>query len=216
MASLAVSIKSSIALKVIAYIVNAYIWLVFKTCKISIDIAAEAEQILSKQTQCILVFWHGRILPFPKLMARYNSFATVVSTHRDAEYLAQVLSMHGHKLIRGSSNKNSISAMMGMVKHIKSGDSIAITPDGPKGPRFKIKGVVLQIAEKYNLPIIPVSYSASHAKVFSSWDRFILPIPFKSKIEIKIEGPVLPQDLEQFMCAQIYDLDEKTDLKMDY
>ncbi len=112
--------------------------------------------------------------------------------------------------------------MRNILKQINDGKSLAITPDGPKGPRFKIKGSVVQIGKKYGLPIIPAAYSASKAIVFKSWDRFILPIPFFSKIEINIGAPFYPKgldndvSLESIMLKQVKAIDDSLNLKIDY
>lgn len=128
--------------------------------------------------------------------------------------------MQGHKLIRGSSGKNGISAMMGIVRHIKAGNSIGITPDGPKGPRFKIKGNTTEIARRYKLPIIHCTFSARNAKVFNSWDRFVLPIPFRSELIIALSAPMFDEmndeQLEFLMLKQVQNVDAKIGLKIDY
>jgi lysophospholipid acyltransferase (LPLAT)-like uncharacterized protein len=72
---------------------------------------------------------------------------------------------------------------------LKSGAALCITPDGPRGPRFKVGGQVASIAKISKAPIVPTSYGISRRKVFGSWDRFILPLPF-SKIEFYLGDPI--------------------------
>ena len=65
---------------------------------------------------------------------------------------------------------------------------LVITPDGPRGPRFKFKPGALLLAQMSGRPILPMSYAASHAWLIK-WDRFVIPVPF-SRIAIAIGPPV--------------------------
>lgn len=205
-----------------ALAIRIYVWLIFKTCKIEKNFDSEALDILKNKKQYIIAFWHSRILPFPKFLSTYSNISAVISSHNDAEYLAHILKDYGFELIRGSSRKQSLFAMFGIIKAIKSGKSIAITPDGPKGPRFKIKGNIINLCNKFNIPIIPATYSAYPAIVFNSWDRFILPLPFISKVKIEIGKALLAKDittsihLEKLMLKQVKAIDKQTNLKIDY
>ncbi len=153
-------------------------------------------------------------------MTKIGRFTAVISSHGDGEFLSHAIESYGHPTIRGSSRKDSTNAMRGIIAAIKSGISICLTPDGPRGPRFKIKGNLTNLAVKYKLPIIPVCYSASRAKVLSTWDRFIIPYPF-SKIIIELGDPVnlkKPDDafLEEVMNSQMKQLDEIMNLRVEY
>lgn len=74
--------------------------------------------------------------------------------------------------------------MKEILHKAKSGYDIAFTPDGPRGPGQKAQPGVIQIAKFTGLPIIPASFSASRRKVFASWDRFLVPIPFSRGVFI--------------------------------
>ncbi len=153
-------------------------------------------------------------------MTKIGKFAAVISAHGDGEFLSRAVESYGHKAIRGSSRKNSLNAMRGIISSLKSNLSVCITPDGPKGPRFKIKGNISNLAAKFKIPIIPICYSSSHAKVLDTWDKFIIPYPF-STIMIEIEDPIYlskadDQMVESIMNTQMQNLDKKMNLKVEY
>lgn len=113
--------------------------------------------------------------------------------------------------------------MRGLLKTLKQGRGICITPDGPKGPRYKINGNITALAAKFGLPVIPLCFSASSAVVLNTWDKFIIPLPF-SKIYIELGKPIYfkgeasgnNEILAEEMFNQMINLDKKSSLKVDY
>ena len=75
-----------------------------------------------------------------------------------------------------------MQAFRKMVKRIQLGESIAITPDGPKGPKEKVKDGIIKLAQITNTPIIPLVWATRKFKIVNSWDNFILPYPFTKGI----------------------------------
>ncbi len=200
--------------KLVSWILKIYILFVLKTNRISLNIPYASINILKKNQQCLLLFWHSRIAIMPAIINQISpthKFSAVVSQHRDGEYLSHFIQRFKYESIRGSSNKGAIKAMSEIIINIKKGNSIAITPDGPRGPAMKIGGSVVVLAQKYGIPIIYMSYAASKFKELNSWDRFLLPLPF-GKITIVCSEPwILEKDqdkmeitnkLENFMQKQ--------------
>ena len=213
-------LKSKSFVTLAVAIINFYVFLLFLTCRFTIKQSAKSKEILDEKKLCIISYWHSRILIFPKFMTRYGKFAPVISSHGDGEFLSRAVSSYGHDPIRGSSGKNSLNAMRGILTALKSNCSICLTPDGPRGPRFQIKGNISNLAVKFHIPIIPICYSTSNAKILQTWDRFIIPFPF-SKINIDISEPIFlkkADDLKvtEIMMAQMSELDKKLKLKVDY
>lgn len=126
----------------------------------------------------IFAFWHSRILPVAYTHKGYGA-AIMVSQSEDGEIIAQVIHRQGHEPVRGSSSKGGREALdqirMALEKNIRPG---VIIPDGPQGPRFKVQHGIINLAKKTGYPIIPITASFKKMKVFSSWDRFVLPYPF--------------------------------------
>ncbi len=106
----------------------------------------------------------------------------LISRHRDGEYIARTMSYFGFDSIRGSTTSGAVSALKEILRKAQEGYDIAITPDGPRGPRQQIQMGVIEIARLTGLPIVPVSFSASRKKIFRSWDRFLFPYPFSRGI----------------------------------
>lgn len=124
----------------------------------------------------IYVFWHRNIIPL--LIDRRNeNNVVIISSSRDGDFIAEPAKAFGYHVVRGSSTRGGRKALSEMIKLTKN-HSIAITPDGPKGPVYKMKEGALQLAYLSGLPVCAVKVSVSSAKIFNSWDRFILPKPF--------------------------------------
>ena len=128
----------------------------------------------------IACFWHGRLLAMP-FAYKGDRLKVLISRHLDGEFIARVIGYFGLGTVRGSHRKGGISSIREMIAELSEGTNIAITPDGPKGPRHKVKDGIIELARISRKPIVPVTYGASKKKLFNSWDRFLFPYPF-SKI----------------------------------
>ncbi len=141
----------------------------------------EAVDRLRQEGQNIIAcFWHGRLLAMP-FAYKGQRLKVLISRHADGEFIARVIGYFGMGTVRGSYRKGTVSSIREMIAELAEGTDIAITPDGPKGPRHKVKEGIIELARLTRRPIVPVTYGASKKKLFDSWDRFLLPYPF-SKI----------------------------------
>ncbi len=103
----------------------------------------------------------------------------MVSGSEDGEFVARILKRQGHEAFRGSTTRGGIKALSGLIKKLKEEQGPGlIIPDGPQGPKFKVKLGIIILARETGYPILPFSCSAKKIKIFASWDRFILPYPF--------------------------------------
>lgn len=175
----------SLGLIVLPFVLNVLV----KTLRIQI------ENIDSlKFGNLVLMFWHGKML-CGWLLGRNKNFYAVVSQSKDGEILSRLLKKWNYKLIRGSSSKDSKEVMNLMVETLKHGYSLAITPDGPRGPREKMKIGGLIAAVRAEKPIVLCGIKYEKKFVFNSWDKFELPKPF-SKVYIKLSEPkIFPSGL---------------------
>ncbi len=174
-----------------------FIDLLFSTIRTESVGLDKVESILSSK-RFIFAFWHSRILLISYLYKNWNG-VILVSASKDGEIMARVLQRQGHETIRGSTRRGGARALAAQIRKIREKQRPgAVIPDGPTGPRFKAQPGVIILAKKTGLPIIPVSYSAKRRKVFSSWDRFILPCPF-TKCRIVYGDPVyVPEDADEY------------------
>ncbi len=125
----------------------------------------------------LLMCWHEALLPL-LWRHRHSGIAIVVSQARDGQYLADLAASIGYRLIRGSSNRGAIRALLGAVKELQTGHPVAFTPDGPRGPRRELKPGVIRAAQKAGGIIIPMHAEADRAWRLDTWDRLAVPKPF--------------------------------------
>lgn len=125
----------------------------------------------------ILSFWHDQLLLMVKGY-RGDRIKVLISASRDGELIARVMGCFGVGTVRGSSSRGGRQAFREMVALGKEPCDLAITPDGPKGPRHQLKEGVAQVARMTGRPVIPMAFASSRGHRFGSWDRFLLPYPF--------------------------------------
>ena len=85
---------------------------------------------------------------------------------------------YGFEAVRGSSSRRGSTALLQLADVIASGRDVLITPDGPRGPVYRLGGGIIFLAQKTGVPIIPVNFEYSSYWRAHNWDRFIIPKPF--------------------------------------
>jgi hypothetical protein len=122
----------------------------------------------------ISTFWHGRLSMMPFIRYQGNDTTALVSQHRDGEMVSRAFTTLGIKTVRGSSTRGWVGGIKGLLKAIKAGSDIAITPDGPRGPRYKAEAGAVKLASKTGLQIVPITFGASKKKLLGAG----MPSPF--------------------------------------
>lgn len=135
-----------------------------------------------------LLLWHGQLLPLLYIM-RFQSIACLISTHKDGELIAQVAKRLGCKLVRGSSSRGADRALLGLVRALKDGYTIAVTPDGPRGPYRSFAAGALVAAHRAEAPVVAFGVHATRAWYLKSWDQFMIPKPF-ARVTIVFDVPM--------------------------
>lgn len=120
---------------------------------------------------------------------RNRGLCGLVSQSKDGEYMARILLGMGFNVIRGSSTTGGSQALRALTKAARAGYSIAVTPDGPKGPIFKVHPGIIFIAQKAGIPVIPAACALSNKKTLRSWDKYQFPLPF-GRIEAVYGEPI--------------------------
>jgi len=138
--------------------------------------AAQDARLLSGE-RCIYAFWHARMLPLV-ISHRGRGVVVLISRHRDGEWIARTIEALGFRTARGSSTRGAQSGVLEMLGMAERGHSLAITPDGPRGPARRVKPGLVYLASRTGWPIVPVTAAARAAWVLRSWDRFRVPRPF--------------------------------------
>jgi lysophospholipid acyltransferase (LPLAT)-like uncharacterized protein len=134
----------------------------------------------------IYVFWHENIL-VPLYLRGHCDLAMLLSKHRDANILARVAHHMGFDCVRGSTNRGSAAALLDMARRGKH-MHLAITPDGPRGPRRTLAIGPVYLASRTGLPIVPMGFGADRPWRAKSWDRFAVPRPFS-----QVRGVIGPE-----------------------
>ncbi|MFQ5896744.1 MAG: lysophospholipid acyltransferase family protein [Candidatus Methylomirabilia bacterium] len=133
----------------------------------------------------IYAIWHGRILMAPYLYSLYGPSRPIrimASRSRDGELVARFMKRFGFQVVRGSTTEGGSEALRALARHLRQGKAVAVTPDGPQGPRYIVQPGVIALARLSGAPIIPFTFSAAPAWRLSSWDEFLIPRPFTRAI----------------------------------
>lgn len=123
----------------------------------------------------------------------------LISRHRDGGLIADTIGWFGLDTVRGSSakpgrekDKGATAALMEMLRKLKSGEYVGITPDGPRGPRMRATDGVAAVARLAGVPVIACAYSARRRRLLSSWDRFVVALPFTKGVFVWGEPIAVP------------------------
>jgi lysophospholipid acyltransferase (LPLAT)-like uncharacterized protein len=148
----------------------------------------------------IHAFWHGHLLLMPYAYPG-GRMAVMISEHRDGEYIARTMERFGHRSVRGSTTSGGAAALRQAVRLARDGYDLGFTPDGPRGPRHKAQMGVVMAARLSGLPILPVAFAASPAKMLGSWDRFVVPMPFSRAVfaygePLRVDSGAREQEME--------------------
>ncbi len=140
----------------------------------------------------IWAIWHNRLFPLPVIylrIARDRCLSGLTSPSTDGAILSAVLRRFGIQSVRGSSNKRAAQSLVECRRRLLSGSDLAITPDGPRGPRCVAAPGVVQLARLTNCPLMPVKVDYSSKWQLKSWDRFQIPRPF-ARVTITVLPPM--------------------------
>ena len=158
--------------KFIGIITAYFIKILIKTTRYEVVKSPEAE----KYSQAIIVFWHRKIVPAMIATEYLGKKASIVSSSKDGDILEEVLKRFDNTIIRGSSSRDNIKSLKETLRMAKSGYTIGIAIDGPRGPIYEPKPGALYIAMKTGVPMIPVGGYTNKKWIFKkAWDKFELP-----------------------------------------
>ncbi|MBA2116035.1 lysophospholipid acyltransferase family protein [Bremerella alba] len=149
----------------------------------------------SCQRRGIYVFWHEYIT-FPFALRGHCNVSMLLSRHRDAEWLAHAAELEGFGTVRGSSSWGSIAALKELIK-VSRTQHLAITPDGPQGPRRTMAPGPIYLASKLQMPIIPMGFGMDRPFRLGTWDKFAVPRPFSRARLIMGQAIDIPRELSK-------------------
>lgn len=153
-----------------------------------------AEDFVSGKVNMLGCFWHGRLClaPFTWKLGKYP-VDMLISNHTDGKMISDAIGHLKIGTIVGSTGKGGTTALKKIVSTLRDQNSVCYTPDGPRGPRYIAASGGIMAAKLAKAPMIPAGLSCRFAIRFSSWDHFLLPLPF-NKIAIVWGEPIfIPQ-----------------------
>ena len=171
-------LRSNAVQSVLCLLAANYIRFVYLTSRWRVVGGDIPKRFWDEDKMFLLCFWHGRLMMMPYCWDMSKPVHMMISMHRDGRLLSDTVAHLGIKTIVGSTSKGGAAALRTMVKTVKAGDYVGLTPDGPRGPRMRAQEGIITIARLAKVPIIPIGYASSRAKVFGSWDRFVAALPF--------------------------------------
>lgn len=159
----------------------------------------------------IVAFWHERLAVMPELRrrafglpgAKPAEIHALTSLHRDGRLIGEILQRFGFQVVHGSSSRGGPAALRRLSRLLPQGAHVAITPDGPRGPRRQAAPGLAQLAALSGAPILPCAAQTTRHVVTRSWDRMILPLPFGRGVIVCAPTIRVPRDNWQNHLAAI-------------
>ena len=188
---------------IIPFLIRVIMGLITLTCRVRWINKDAYQQAMQSDQAFILSMWHNSCTIAAWVM-KGSRITVMVSDSKDGEYVSRLASYFGINTIRGSSSSGSEKAIRSALRLLAQKKPIAITPDGPRGPIYKMKSGALWFAASSKSPIIPLHIESSRQWVFNSWDKHCFPKPF-STIYVGVGDPIylereeLETDIDQVM-----------------
>lgn len=205
----------------LGWILCVYVRMVGKTTKFDMSGVEKFYKVFEKDNSLIMIAWHGRVALLPYFWDNKRKLKALVSPHRDGQLIAKLLKSFGLGVIGGSTNNNANGAAISLMRTLKKNDSIAIIPDGPRGPAMKLSMSPIYYAQKTGKPIVGMGYSIKGSKLARSWDSMLIPPIFSKGITFATEPFYIPKDatkaelekyrlqIEKNLNDLMYDADKK-------
>ena len=172
---------------VLPVLVRGLVDLFWLTMRVKIENEENVLPFHARRQGVVLSFWHDQMLLMIKAY-RGPGIRALISASRDGAIASAIMRRFGCGQICGSSSRHGAAALKEMVRLVESGVDVAITPDGPRGPRHEMKMGVAQVGKLSGCPVFVVAFTCNRGHRFASWDRFLLPYP-GARCVFRYSGP---------------------------
>jgi lysophospholipid acyltransferase (LPLAT)-like uncharacterized protein len=179
------------------WLIHRYIRFVYFTNRWSVEGEERPRRLSEEGRSFIVAFWHGRLLMMPLAWHGLVPFHMLISAHRDGRIIAGAMGYFGIDTVAGSTSRGGSAALRTMLKRLKEGDCVGITPDGPRGPAMTASIGIVNLARLARVPILPLVYATSRRRVLKTWDRFHLALPFGRGVYLWGEPIEIAADLDE-------------------
>ena len=188
-------LKHFIVQQLLAFIAFIYIVFVKITSNIKYENIDSPTKYWKNKKPFILAFWHGQLMTFSYTWKINKKLNILASSHSDGRFGASIARYFKLNNIPISSDGNNLS-LRPIFKILNSNNYIAITPDGPRGPKEKVSEGIIKIAKISKVPIIPVGFGSSKNFCLKSWDSFLITLPFSKCRIVWGDSITIPENLE--------------------
>lgn len=180
------------------------------------------QKVLNDGCPLIICFWHGRMAMHPCAWYWDKPFSMLLSKHRDGSFIRDVLGCFNIQSIEGSTSRGGAQAAVQIIRALRQGVTVGITPDGPRGPCEKVSQGIAYLAKISGARVIALSFSQSRLKRLNTWDNFCFPIPFSKgvfyysaplEIAEQDEESEVMQKIEHMLFDIVEDADSHVRLK---
>jgi lysophospholipid acyltransferase (LPLAT)-like uncharacterized protein len=152
--------------KILPPLLYIFLLILRSTLRVKYINKSPLDEVSLKASAALICFWHARLLMMP-FAKKWGPTKVLISLHRDGEFIARVMRFFNVGTIRGSYKKMSISSLREIMSNLRAGIDVAITPDGPKGPRYTVKSGIIDLARLSGKTIVPLTYGAGKKKLFN-------------------------------------------------
>lgn len=170
--------RSRLGRAVLVWLYARFAMFVFATTRWRTHGRENADALFRADRPFITAFWHGRLMLAPHGWQAEPPVHVIISRHPDGESIARATRHLGVVPVRGSSTRGGAAALRASLRLLKEGSYLAISPDGPRGPRMRVQPGIIALARLSGAPIVPLTFAVSRRVIASSWDRFVIAMPF--------------------------------------
>lgn len=173
--------KSTLTARILIYPIRAFLWLLLKTCKYTVT-GGEHLKSSAKSGSSIIMLWHNHLpLIGPSILtaAPKLSYCAFISNSKDGDIAAEYTTSYSIGSTIRVPHDSRDAALKTLISRLKMKRDVAIiTPDGPRGPRHRIKPGIAIAAKETNASIIPFTWTCDKYWELKSWDKMQIPKPF--------------------------------------
>lgn len=180
----------------ISWLATKYINWVDKTTSWNHEYTQATKDYLNSGKPFIGCFWHGRLMMMGSNWNKKLKVFMLISRHPDGKLISQIVARLGYFVLEGSTKREGFRATRQMLKVLKDGNIVGITPDGPRGPLMTASMGAISLAKISGKPILPTTYSVSRKKTINSWDKFLFALFFGEGIFLWADPIWVPNDAD--------------------
>src|SRR5579872_1851124 len=157
--------RAAASRKALCWLIHLYVRFVHATSRWAMVGSEIPDALVAAGRPMIVAFWHGRMLMLPMMWARRAPLYMLMSGHRDGRIIAGAVAYFGIGSIEGSTSAGGTAALRTMLRHVRGGASVGITPDGPNGPAMRASPGIVAAARLAQVPIVPMTYATSRRRI---------------------------------------------------